>query len=78
MKDNKENNLAENLRSLRFVKGYHLEQIGETVGATRQTVSKWEKGIVEPNAEQMVALVALYELPSLDVLVHGKFSLRME
>lgn len=38
---------------------------------TRQTVSKWERGVIAPTAEKLIALSRLYGV-SLDELVNGE------
>ncbi len=36
---------AEKMMELRRSKGWSQEQLGEKLGVTRQTVSKWELGV---------------------------------
>ncbi len=38
-------NFAQNLMRMRKEKGLSQEEVGEKIGVTRQTVSKWETGI---------------------------------
>lgn len=38
---------------------------------TRQTVSKWERGVIAPTTEKLIALSRLYGVP-LDELVNGE------
>lgn len=38
-------NFSENLMRLRKEKGLSQEALGEKIGVTRQTVSKWETGV---------------------------------
>ena len=48
-----------------------LEEVGKAVGASKQTVSKWELGDSTPDMDKLVALGELFEF-SLDELVLGK------
>lgn len=41
---------SENLKTLRKEKGFSQEQLATRLNIVRQTVSKWEKGISEPDA----------------------------
>ena len=41
-------NFAEHLMSLRRQRGWSQEELGNQVGVTRQTVSKWEMGQSTP------------------------------
>ncbi len=38
-------NFAQNLMRMRKEKGLSQEELGEKIGVTRQTVSKWETGV---------------------------------
>ena len=59
---------SDQLTAYRKQAGLSQEQLGERVGVSRQTVSKWEIGQVVPNIAQCQKLAALYRL-SLDELV---------
>ena len=61
-------NFAENLMALRRGRGWSQEELGERLGVTRQTVSKWELGQTTPELEKLVELAGLFDL-SLDELV---------
>lgn len=58
---------SEKLMSLRKAKGWSQEQLGEQVGVSRQTVSKWELGDTTPEMEKLIALGDLFGI-SLDEL----------
>lgn len=58
---------SEKLISMRKAKGWSQEQLGEQVGVTRQTVSKWELGDTTPEMDKLVALADLFGV-SLDEL----------
>lgn len=48
--------LHENLKNYRIQKGLSQEQVALQVHVTRQTVSKWEKGLSVPDAETLIKL----------------------
>lgn len=58
----------EQLISLRKQKGLSQEQLGEQIGVSRQTVSKWETGVTTPELEKLIQLGDFFDLP-LDRLV---------
>ena len=37
-----------NLAAARYEKGWSQEEVAERVGVTRNTLSKWERGVVTP------------------------------
>ena len=63
-------NFSENLMALRRSRNWSQEELGERLGVTRQTVSKWELGQTTPELEKLVELAKLFDL-SLDALVNG-------
>ena len=42
--------------------------MAESIGVSRQAVSKWEKGTSEPNTSNLMALAKLYGIPAEDLL----------
>lgn len=62
---------SEKLITLRKAKGWSQEQLGEKIGVSRQTVSKWELGDTTPEMEKLIALGDLFGI-SLDELVGRK------
>ena len=62
--------LGKSLAEARRKSGLSQEAVAESLGVSRQTVSKWEIGQVVPNIAQCQKLAALYRL-SLDELVPG-------
>lgn len=58
---------AENLMRLRRQHGFSQEQLGEQVGVSRQTVSKWESGQTTPEMDKLMALADLFGI-SMDEL----------
>lgn len=61
---------AEKLTELRKQHGWSQEELGERLGVTRQTVSKWELGSTTPEMEKLAAMGELFGI-SLDELVRG-------
>ncbi len=62
---------SEKLMELRRSRGWSQEQLGERLGVTRQTVSKWELGETTPEMEKLSAMSELFGI-SLDELVKGE------
>lgn len=61
-------NFSENLMRLRKEKGLSQEALGEKIGVTRQTVSKWETGETTPEMNKLIELAQFFAV-SLDELV---------
>ncbi|MBR6308309.1 MAG: helix-turn-helix transcriptional regulator [Lachnospiraceae bacterium] len=61
----------EKLICLRKQKGLSQEQLGDAIGVTRQTVSKWELGETTPDMDKLIALAGLFNT-SIDELVGHK------
>lgn len=61
---------AEKLIELRKGRGWSQEELGERLGVTRQTVSKWELGSTTPEMEKLATMGELFGI-SLDELVRG-------
>ncbi|MCI9514172.1 MAG: helix-turn-helix transcriptional regulator [Oscillospiraceae bacterium] len=59
---------AENLMGLRRGRGWSQEELGDRLGVSRQTVSKWETGQTTPELEKLVELAAVFDR-SIDELV---------
>lgn len=63
-------NFAEKLTGLRKSRGWSQEELGERLGVTRQTVSKWELGATTPEMEKLAAMSELFGV-SADELIKG-------
>ena len=48
--------LSDNIRTLRKNRGFTQEDLANRLNVTRQTISKWEKGISVPDAEMLSKL----------------------
>lgn len=55
--------LAQVIKSHREAKGYTQEFVAESLGVSRQAVSKWEKGTTEPSTSNLFALAKLFDMP---------------
>lgn len=53
---------SQNLKALRHKKGLTQEALAIKLNVTRQTISKWEKGISVPDAEMLVQLAEILEV----------------
>ena len=54
------------------------EFVAETIGVSRQAVSKWENGTSEPNTTNLMALARLYGIPAEDLLKGVESALEAE
>ncbi len=61
---------SEKLMELRRSRGWSQEQLGDQLGVTRQTVSKWELGETTPEMEKIAAISDLFGV-STDELIKG-------
>lgn len=59
---------SERLIEYRRRRGLSQEQLGEAVGVTRQTVSKWELGATTPELDKLIQLAGFFGV-SIDALV---------
>ena len=51
------------LHDIRVEQGISQETLAELVHVSRQTVSKWENGVVRPSADNLAALSKVFGLP---------------
>ena len=54
------------------------EFVAESIGVSRQAVSKWENGTSEPNTSNLVALAKLYGISAEDQLKGGENALEAQ
>ena len=62
---------SEKLTELRHSRGWSQEQLGERLGVTRQTVSKWELGSTTPELEKLAIMSDIFGV-STDELIKGE------
>lgn len=55
--------LSENLKELRKKNGYSQEQLALRLNVVRQTVSKWEKGLSVPDAQMLMEIAEIFDVP---------------
>ncbi len=61
---------AEKLIELRKSRGWSQEELGDKLGVTRQTVSKWELGSTTPEMEKIAAMSEIFGITT-DELIKG-------
>ena len=60
--------LGETLRDKRIERGMTQELVAESLGVSRQAVSKWESGKTDPSTANLLALADLLGVPIEDLL----------
>ncbi len=60
--------LKDNLRTLRKNKGLSQEELSVKLNVVRQTISKWESGLSVPDAEMLIAISEIFEIPVSEIL----------
>lgn len=55
--------LKENIRSIRKSKGLSQEELAIKLNVVRQTISKWEQGLSVPDAEMLISISEVLEVP---------------
>lgn len=55
--------LGQHIQTLRKEAGYSQEALGEALGVTRQSISKWESDQAIPEVEKLVTLSRLFQVP---------------
>lgn len=52
--------IGDNIKQMRLSKGWSQEELGLKIHITRQTISKWEKGLSVPDAGTVVVLADVF------------------
>lgn len=60
--------LSENLKVLRKQKGFSQEELATRLHVVRQTISKWEKNLSVPDADTLIRLAEILEVPVSELL----------
>ncbi len=55
--------LKENIKTLRKSKGLSQEELAIKLNVVRQTISKWEQGLSVPDAEMLISISEVFEIP---------------
>jgi len=55
--------LKENIKSLRKSNGLSQEELAIKLNVVRQTISKWEQGLSVPDAEMLISISEVFEIP---------------
>ena len=55
--------LKDNLKTLRKNKGLSQEELSVKLNVVRQTISKWEQGLSVPDAEMLISISEVFEIP---------------
>ena len=71
----KENKFPENLKKLRKKFKLSQEDLGQKINISKQTISKYEKGFIEPNFHTLIEISRVFNC-SLDELVFGNLKLK--
>lgn len=64
-------NVSDRIQSLRKAKGMSQEQVGESLGVSRQAVSKWESGQLIPDIGNIIQMSGIFGVTT-DYLLTGK------
>lgn len=62
---------SEKLTELRHSRGWSQEQLGERLGVTRQTVSKWELGSTTPELEKLAMMSDIFGVSTDELIKWG-------
>jgi putative transcriptional regulator len=55
--------LDKNIKAIRKSKGLSQEELAIKLNVVRQTISKWEQGLSVPDAEMLITLSEVFEMP---------------
>lgn len=59
---------SENLKTARAIKGLTQAELAIRLNVVRQTISKWEKGLSVPDADMLIRISELFEIPVSELL----------
>lgn len=62
--------LRDRLAALRVERGMSQSELAQELGVTRQTVSRWEQGLMTPSTDRLIDAARVFHM-SLDELVNG-------
>lgn len=55
--------LNENIKTIRRSKGLSQEELAIKLNVVRQTISKWEQGLSVPDADMLISIAEVFEMP---------------
>lgn len=55
--------LSENIKNLRKSKGLSQQELAVELNVVRQTLSKWENGLSVPDADMLISLSNIFDVP---------------
>ena len=55
--------LKNNIKAIRKSKGFSQEELAVKLNVVRQTISKWEQGLSVPDAEMLISISEIFEIP---------------
>ena len=55
--------LNENIKAVRKSKGLSQEELAIQLNVVRQTISKWEQGLSVPDADMLISISEVFEIP---------------
>lgn len=55
--------LKDNIKTAREAKGLSQEELAVKLHAVRQTISKWERGLSVPDADMLISMSEIFDLP---------------
>ncbi|MDE5597824.1 MAG: helix-turn-helix domain-containing protein [Lachnospiraceae bacterium] len=55
--------LKENIKVIRKSKGLSQEELAIKLNVVRQTISKWEQGLSVPDADMLISISEVFEMP---------------
>ncbi len=55
--------LNENMKAIRKSKGLSQEELAVKLNVVRQTISKWEQGLSVPDADMLISISEVFEMP---------------
>lgn len=72
-----ENTLSNQLKEARNNSGYTQNDVATILHITRQSISKWERGVVYPDIENLIKLSDIYKI-SIDELLNNNQELKSQ
>ena len=55
--------LKDNIKTAREARGLSQEELAIKLHAVRQTISKWERGLSVPDADMLISMSEIFEIP---------------